>query len=192
MPFDFSTPGEAPPANPPGGFDLSGQPAPLHDSGVTPPQQHDDGFGSVPPPEQQGFYQPDVPHGPDPLLPVPASSIDGDALKQEVFAAISSVLVDLSQELKRSLDYYKSRTGDAPIHEVLLVGGTAKLRGLTSYLETSLDNVPTRLGDPLQFITVVSRQMSEEKLQDVASLFPVSIGLGARNLMAAPSKNQKR
>jgi type IV pilus assembly protein PilM len=105
---------------------------------------------------------------------------------------MSSVLVELAQELKRSVDYYRSRSNDAPIHEVLLVGGTAKLRGLPAYLESSMDNVPTRIGDPLQNVKVSSKQFSEQRLVDVAPLFPISIGLGARDLMGTPGKAKKR
>ena len=181
MPFDFSTPGEAPLE--PHGFDLAGQPTDPH---------QDSARMKVPEQGEVGFFQPVVAPATDPNLPVPAPAHGDDALRQQVFAAISAVLVDLAQELKRSIDYYRSRSGDAPIHEVLLVGGSAKLRGLATYLEGSLDNVPTRIGDPLQNIVVTSKQFSEQKLQEVATLFPVSIGLGARDLMGVPTKGKKR
>jgi type IV pilus assembly protein PilM len=193
MPFDFSTPGEAPP---PAGFDLGAEPQPpVPDSGRihAPTEPGEPGFFQPPPAPTEAVPYPAAPmQAADPNLPVPAHSAGGDGLRHEVFAAISAVLVDLAQELKRSLDYYRSRTGDAPIHEVLLIGGSAKLRGLPQYLEGTLDNVPTRVGDPLQYIAVTSKQFSEQKLQEVAALFPVSIGLGARDLMAAPSKSRKR
>jgi type IV pilus assembly protein PilM len=190
MPFDFSTPGENPPEH--GGMDLSGQPEPAqHDSARMQAESGEPAFFQ-PPPADEGFYQPVVQPGPDPHLPVPHTAAGSDELRQNVFAAMSSVLVELAQELKRSIDYYRSRSGDAPIHEVLLVGGTAKLRGLPAYLESSLDNVPTRIGDPLQNISVTSKQFSDQRLLDVAPLFPVSIGLGARDLIAAPAKGKKR
>ena len=50
----------------------------------------------------------------------------------------------------------------------------------------------TRIGDPLANISVTSKQFSVEKLHEVAALFPVSIGLGARDLMAVPTKGKKR
>ena len=143
-----------------------------------------------PAPVDEGFYQP--PPGPDTHLPVPHPTAGSDELRQNVFAAMSSVLVELAQELKRSVDYYRSRSNDAPIHEVLLVGGSAKLRGLAPYLESSMDNVPTRIGDPLQNVKVSSKQFSDQRLVDVAPLFPISIGLGARDLIATPGKAKKR
>lgn len=189
MPFDFSTPGENPPEH--GGMDLGMQPVDPHtDSARMDAVQSEPGFHQ--PPVQDFGFQPPVTPVYDSNLPVPAANPADDALRQHVFAAISAVLVDLSQELKRSIDYYRSRSGDAPVHEVLLVGGSAKLRGLAEYLQTSLDNVPTRLGDPLQNIAVTSKQFSLEKLHEVAALFPVSIGLGARDLMATASKSKKR
>lgn len=193
MPFDFSTPGEVPAAPPAGGMDLTGEPpASLHDSARMSAVEAPGEAGFFQPPgHEAGFFQPGSAHGIDPNLPVPAPA-SGEALRDQVFAAMSAVLVDLAQELKRSLDYYRSRSADAPIHEVLLIGGTAKLRGLAAYLESALDNVPTRVGDPLQNVTVTSKQFSEQGLQEVAALFPVSIGLGARDLMATPGKAKKR
>lgn len=190
MPFDFSTPGESPPE--PTGFDLTGQPAPVnHDSArMQVPDHMEAGFHQ--PPAQDYSFNPVATPSVDPNLPVPTSGRADEPLRQHVFAAISPVLVDLAQELKRSIDYYRSRSGDAPVHEVLLVGGSAKLRGLAAYIEGSLDNVPTRIGDPLQNISVTSKQFSVEKLHEVAALFPVSIGLGARDLMGVPSKGKKR
>jgi len=191
MPFDFSTPGEAPQPEH-GGMDLSGQPqAPQHDSARMQAQgEPGEPAFYQPPPADEGFYQPPV--SPDAHLPVPHPAAGSDELKQNVFAAMSSVLVELAQELKRSIDYYRSRSNDAPIHEILLVGGTAKLRGLPEYLESSMDNVPTRIGDPLQNVKVTSKQFSDQRLVDVAPLFPISIGLGARDLIGTPGKAKKR
>ncbi len=191
MPFDFSQPGVEPAQS--GGMDLGRQPTDVQtdsqrlDASV----QGEAGFYQ-PPTNDLGGFNPVAPPPLDPHLPVPASAPANDALRQQVFAAISAVLVDLAQELKRSIDYYRSRAGDAPVHEMLLVGGSAKLRGLAPYLEGSLENIPTRLGDPLQNITVTSKQFSQEKLHEVAALFPVSIGLGARDLVAGPAKGKKR
>ncbi|HLJ54271.1 MAG TPA: type IV pilus assembly protein PilM [Chthonomonadaceae bacterium] len=190
MPFDFSTPGEAPPEQ--SGPDF-GHPADLQqDSNRMPPaNQPEQGFYQ-PPGQDPNSFQPVAPPAHDPNLPVLAPSQGNDALKQHVSAAINAVLVDLASELKRSVDYYRSRAGDAPVHEVLLVGGSAKLHGLAPYLESMLDNIPTRVADPLQNVTVTAKQMSNQQLVDAASMFPVSIGLGARDLISVPGKSKKR
>ena len=175
MPFDFSTPGEAPP------------PAPVDEPGFMAPVSSEPGFYA--PVESQSPSGRLA--GPEPPAGAPGAGNSGhNQLKQQIFSAISPAIVELAQELRRSLDYYRSRLGDAPIHEILLVGGTAKLRGLASYLEMEL-GISTRVGDPLQYVTVSAKSFSEQHLQEVASLFPVCIGLGARDLIDTPGAKGK-
>ena len=180
MPFDFSTPGEAPPP---------------------PPPAAEGGFYNPGAPQSPGFFDPDAspsvqaafPQSAQltPSVPVQSShSAPQDQMKQQIFSALSPVLVELSQELRRSLDYFRSKSGDAPVHEIILVGGTAKLRGIATYLEMEL-GIATRVGDPLQNVMVTSKTFSEQHLQEIASLFPVSIGLGARDLIETPGSKGK-
>ncbi len=138
-------------------------------------------FGAAPPPAN-------LP------APVPSSSTGEsalDTLRTQIFNAMAPVLVDLVAELRRSLDYYRGKTGDAPIHEILLTGGTAKLKNLAPYLEREL-GIPTRVADPLHTIQITSRNFSQGHLEEIASLFPVSIGLGAYNLVSAPAAVGKK
>jgi type IV pilus assembly protein PilM len=210
MPFDFSTPGETPPAVPSGSqaFDLTGQPAPAPavspfdvaetsapHAGLTPPPSTLDApaFPPAPAPtfpEASPAYPPAVPAS---NLPVPASTGDParDALRIQIFNAIAPVLAELVQELRRSLDYYRSRAGDAPLHEMLLVGGTAKLKNLGPFLEAEL-GIPTRVANPLQRLQVTSKNYSQAHLEEIASLFPVSVGLGAYKFVADAAGGRKR
>ena len=178
MPFDFSTPGEAPPP-----------PAPESELGFMAPATSEPGFfNPVESPSPSGRLA-----GTEPPPGAPSQASNGQAhspLKQQIFSAISPTIVELAGELRRSLDYYRSRLGDAPIHEILLVGGTAKLRGLATYLEMEL-GISTRVGDPLQYVTVTAKSFSDQHLQEVASLFPVCIGLGARDLIDTPGAKGK-
>ena len=170
-----TSPGEAPP------------PAPVDEPGFMAPVSSEPGFYA--PVESQSPSGRLA--GPEPPAGAPGAGNSGqNQLKQQIFSAISPAIVELAQELRRSLDYYRSRLGDAPIHEILLVGGTAKLRGLASYLEMEL-GISTRVGDPLQYVTVSAKSFSEQHLQEVASLFPVCIGLGARDLIDTPGAKGK-
>jgi len=74
---------------------------------------------------------------------------------------------------------------------MLLVGGSAKLRNLAPFLESEL-GVPTRVADLLQNIQVTAKSFSQQTLEEVASLFPISIGLGARDLIAVPTAGGKK
>ena len=216
MPFDFSTPGdEGPlpepsgPLTPPAGF----APSPFDLSGDAPSEPMAQPFGTP-----QGTGTP-TPFGtPDPApfdvtnqfapapdfganygaapgsnLPVPAPQ-GGDpareAMRVQVFNAIAPVLAELVQELRRSMDFYRGRSIDPTIHEMLLVGGSAKLPNLAPFLEAEL-GIPTRVANPLQNVQVSTKTYSMGQLDDMASLFPVSIGLGARDLISAPAAKKR-
>ena len=73
-------------------------------------------------------------------LPVtaPVGDPNREALRINVFNAIAPVLAELVQEIRRSMDYYRTKTGDAPIHEILLVGGSANLKNLDAFLQEQL------------------------------------------------------
>ena len=180
MPFDFSTPGEAPPPPPAPGEGGFYNPAPAADAGFFDPGASPSMQAAFPAPPPPPAYAP----------PAPQATSPQNELRQQIFSALSPALVELSQELRRSLDYFRSKTGDAPVHEIILVGGTAKLRGLDTYLEMEL-GIATRVGDPLQNVLVTSKTFSEQHLQEIASLFPVSIGLGARDLIDVPGSKGK-
>ncbi len=186
MPFDFATPGaEEAPVNPTFGQPEFFTPAPTT---FETPGQPAQPFQPAPDP----FV---APTALDPNLPAHISSAPADPyreqLKVNVFNAMAPVLAELSQELRRSLEYYRGRSQDAQVHEILLVGGSARLPGLALFLEQEL-GIPTRVADPLQNVHVTSKNYSQEHLSEVASLFPISIGLGVRDLIFVPTAAKKK
>ena len=221
MPFDFSTPGdEAPlpepsgPLSPSAGF----APSPFDLSGDAPSEPAASPFGTpqgtgtptpygTPAPTpfdttNQFAAAPDFGASPDfganygaaPGGNLPAVTQGGDpareAMRIQVFNAIAPVLAELVQELRRSVDFYRGRSIDPTIHEMLLVGGSAKLPNLAPFLEAEL-GIPTRVANPLQGVQVSTKNYSMGHLDDIASLFPVSIGLGARDLVSAPAAKKR-
>jgi type IV pilus assembly protein PilM len=149
--------------------------------------------------QEPGFFTPVDPMAPGvPVAPAPShlpattgGDAGQDALKIQVFNAIAPLLAELVQELRRSLDYYRSKVGDAPLHEMLLIGGTAKLKNLAAFIEAEL-GVPTRVANPLQKLQVSSKNFSQDYLEDIATLFPVCIGLAATELVAPPPAKKKK
>ena len=186
MPFDFMTPGaeEQPVASPTFGHPDFFTPAPTP---VETPGQPAQSFQAAPDP----FTAP----APASDLPIPASAAPSDPYRDQlrinVFNAMDPILAEISQELRRSLDYYRGRSQDAQINEILLIGGTARLKGIAPFLEQEL-GIPTRVADPLQNVQVTSRNYTREHLEEVASLFPISIGLGARELIFVPTAKKKK
>jgi type IV pilus assembly protein PilM len=114
---------------------------------------------------------------------VPASQHDPN--KISVFAAIAPVLSELLTELRRSLEYYRGRSSDGRIDEILLAGGTARLRGLDQFLSAEL-GIPTRVANPTQYTTVTAKSFAPDHFQEIAPSFAVAIGLGARDMVSAP------
>jgi len=194
MPFEFSEPAPTAAATP---FDFSQHDAdpavPDFGSGLSP-------VGSTPEPANP--FQPvesDFGSGaaafgtPDPNLPVAAAPTDPnrEALRINVFNAIAPVLAELVQEIRRSLDYYRTKTGDAPIHELWLVGGTAKLRNLDVFLQEQL-GIPARVVSPLDNMSVVTKNQSPDYLKEIAPLFTVAIGLSSYALVPLDPAAVKR
>ena len=75
---------------------------------------------------------------------------------------------------------------DSQIHELLIVGGTSRLKGIAQYLEIEV-GIPARVADPFLNLPVSSKNFSEQHMQDISAMFPISIGLGVRDLIAAPA-----
>jgi type IV pilus assembly protein PilM len=99
---------------------------------------------------------------------------------------MAPVLSELVQELRRSLDYYRGKAGDAPVHEIWLTGGSAKLPNLAPFIESEL-GIPTRVASPFQFARVTSKNFSPDYLDNSASLFTIAVGLGTRDVIPAPT-----
>ncbi len=172
MPFDFSNP-TPPPSTP---FDFAAE----------------GGHEGDQPAADAAHDQPhDVPPTSSELAPVATADAAVDAQRVQVFNAIAPLVAELVQEIKRSLDYYKSRVGDAPVHEVLLVGGTSKLRKLADFVQANL-GIPTRVANPLQNVQVTSKNYSHDYLEEVAAMFPVSLGLAVYDLLGSPPAKKRK
>jgi type IV pilus assembly protein PilM len=103
---------------------------------------------------------------PAPIAPLPT----GDS---KLFDAIQPQVVDFVAELRRSIDYYRSRGG--AIEQIALTGGSSALTGLAAYVESSL-GLPTALLDPFQNLDVASGVETFARAN--ASEFAVAVGMG--------------
>ena len=78
---------------------------------------------------------------------------------QKVFPSIIKVLEKIVAEIKISLDYFQKNSGQI-IQNIILVGGTSRLKGLTDYLKANLDLQNIQIGEsvltdqksPLEYI----------------------------------------
>jgi type IV pilus assembly protein PilM len=105
--------------------------------------------------------------------PVPAEA--APAPTSPMFNAMAEVLDQLSAEVRRSIDYFRSKGGD--VDAVFLAGGGSKLKGLAGFLEGAV-GVRTKPYEPLrglgQNIKVSSDSVDQANLQE----FAVAVGNG--------------
>ncbi|MCL5103390.1 MAG: type IV pilus assembly protein PilM [Armatimonadetes bacterium] len=173
------------------GFDLgAGAPAPeaaspvfdLGDDEPAPPKQEE--------PASPSFDLSDADEAADPgdkvayMEPVAAPKAapgGSDSIQDQVFQAISGVLMDLATELRRSLEYYSTKYSKTP-SVIYLCGGTAKMPKLDVFLSREL-GVPVVVADPVKKLQVKVPQASPQYLKDMSPLFSVCIGLAIRDMI---------
>ena len=100
--------------------------------------------------------------------------------RNQIFEAIAPVLGELATELRRSLDYYRSRAQGRSVDRVLLVGGSASLGNLGPFLQRELQ-VPVLVADPLAGMDVTAKHYDPQYLRLIAPAFAVALGLAARD-----------
>ena len=131
------------------------------------PQPPGEGLASTPPGDA-GFTMP----GAGPAV--------NEEQRNQIFEAIAPVLGELATELRRSLDYYRSRAQGRSVDRVLLTGGTASLGNLAPFLQHELQ-VPVLVADPLAGMEVTAKHYDAQYLRMIAPVFAVALGLAARD-----------
>lgn len=166
------TPFAAPTFGAPGGFDLGATvpPTPFDistpfDTTPSEPEISSAEEGQEPPEADQSV-----------VSGVPAPSSEDRLKKQEVFRAIYPVLEELVSELRRSIEYYRSRTQDGQLDQILLCGGAAIIPNLDQLLSSSL-GIPTSVANPYGGLQVNVRRYGPDVVVANAHLLAVAIGM---------------
>ncbi len=115
-------------------------------------------------------------------LPPLGGGADESKLRDEIFEAIAPVLQELSAELRRSLDYYRSRGAQTSVDRVLLAGGSAGLTNLAAFLQNELQT-PVSVANALDGLAVTSKHYDPSYLATIAPVFTVAVGLAARDVV---------
>ncbi len=122
--------------------------------------------------EEAGASSP--PAAPEPQAPVPAPVDTGlDAEETRIWNAMAPVADEFVSEVRRSIDYFRSKGGDVDV--VLLCGGGSLLKGLPHFIQ-SVVGVPTSLFDPTKGLPVTAK--NAEDLNEEKQEFAVAIGNG--------------
>ncbi len=173
--------GEPQPSSP---FDQPVQPAPDNPFATPPPV--DNPFAT--PPEDNPFGP--IPSGDAPLAATPAPAVPDDpraVRRKEIFDALLPVLSEFTMELRRSVDYFRSRYPAENLDKIILCGGSARLPGLDQFVSNDL-GIPTEVANPFANVNMQAKQVGPDVLQQSAPAFAVALGLAARDAVLGPDK----
>lgn len=122
---------------------------------------------------------------------VDLDSFDKESDTFKVTSSIMPLIEEFVLELKRSVMYYRglpSYSGKS--FEIIMGGGTSKLKGLITYIKKTL-GVDTKLNDFLYKAVVYNPKLfTEDYLLDMAPFFSVSVGLSMRETIEKVERNR--
>ena len=113
----------------------------------------------------------DAPPAPpaDPVSSAPALSDDS----MELYNAMAREVDEFLAEVRRSIDYYRSKGGD--VNRILLGGGGAKLKGLGPFIERVL-GIPVEMIDPLRGLPLNGKRLDMGMIDAHRPDFLIAVG----------------
>ena len=182
---DFGNAFRAEPSGPLGGTAFGGEeeaaPVARRALNLARPATSDVPPAFLPPTEGAGFG----------LAGAAAAGVDENHLRDQIFEAIAPVLGELASEIRRSLDYYRSRGAQVSIDRVLLTGGSAVLPNLAAFLQNELQ-VPVAVASPFDGLSVTSKHFDSSYLPAIGPAFTVAVGLAARDAVFSANPLPKK
>jgi len=140
--------------------------------------------GSFTAPEEP---QPDIPPSPfaEPSEPTPTPEPEAalpaqsptDPRKTEIFSAIYPLLEELVSEVRRSIEYFRSRNLDADVQLIVLTGGGAIMPNLDQFIASAI-GIPTIVGNPFKGVQLQVKRHGPEYVAANAHLMAVAVGMG--------------
>jgi type IV pilus assembly protein PilM len=92
---------------------------------------------------------------------------------------METVSENIAVEIQRSFDFFKATTADQEINQILLSGGSARVRQLDTFLNQRL-KIEVQVNDPLQNLKVNPKKFDLEYLKENAPAAAVAVGLALR------------
>jgi len=117
------------------------------------------------------------------------SSADAESMKMLANGAGSTVLLEvlakvnetITQEIRRSLDFYNSTASEERITRIFLSGGCSKVYNLLDTINDRL-GVPVEMINPFAKVTCSDKEFDPEYLAEIAPLMAVTVGLAIRRV----------
>jgi type IV pilus assembly protein PilM len=114
--------------------------------------------------------------------PAPSIQLSTQAITRKVYEAMLPALSELVTEIRRSLEYYRSRYPDSTVDRILLFGGTAKLENLAPFIANEI-GMRVDLANPLKQLEFLPPFYTRQYLDEVACLLPIAVGLAIRDVL---------
>jgi type IV pilus assembly protein PilM len=92
---------------------------------------------------------------------------------------IKATLGNLTNEIRRSMQFFENQPNGKPIQRVAIGGGSANMKNLDQYFSREL-GLPVEVIDPLRNISYSGNGGDKTKLDPPRAMLGVSIGLGLR------------
>jgi type IV pilus assembly protein PilM len=101
--------------------------------------------------------------------------------KEKVLSLMAVISEEISEEIQRSLEFFRSTTAEEVIDKIVVSGGCARIKGLDRFLHDRL-GVPVEIADPFHRIDYSEKVFDPEYLRDMAPIAAVSVGLAMRRM----------
>jgi type IV pilus assembly protein PilM len=100
---------------------------------------------------------------------------DPDAVRRVMDTVSESIAV----EIQRSFDFFRATSADQELHQILLSGGSARVKGLDSFLGQRL-KLEVQVNDPFLNVKINAKKFDAEYLKEHAPAAAVAVGLALR------------
>lgn len=103
------------------------------------------------------------------------------AANKALLEVLDKVNETITQEIRRSLDFYNSTASEERITRIFLSGGCSKVYNLLEVINEKL-GVPVEMINPFARITCNDKEFDPEYLAEIAPLMAVTVGLAIRRV----------
>jgi len=104
-----------------------------------------------------------------------------ETLDPEVISVIGKVNDNITQEIRRSLDFYNSTANDDRVTSVYLSGGCSKIYNLLNAISEKL-GLPVEMINPFAKLKYSEKDFDPEYLQEIGPFMAVTVGLAIRRV----------
>lgn len=102
--------------------------------------------------------------------------------KDQVAEVLTTPVLDIATEVRRSLDFYRRQHRNEPVDRILLTGGTANLAGLAGLVGEET-GVATEVGNPFKYVVADETESPADYLGDIGPSAVIAVGLALRDMV---------